>query len=69
MDLNENIKDIVIDYIAKGRIQRLEKAFQNQPKLVTHIRSYWAAHEKFMKTMDDWCKKHPEACKERNLKK
>jgi len=68
MNLNEgSIIDTIVDLIVKGRVKRLEKAFQQSPTLVQHIKDYWTAHERFRKGMEDWCKKYPESCKGKNF--
>lgn len=67
MRLTEGIVDTIVNYIVKGKVSTLEKAFKKSPTLVGYIKDYYAAHEKFMKTMDDWCKKHPDSCNKRNI--
>lgn len=69
MSVVDDLKKTVIDYIVKGRVSRLEKAFETSPDLVGHIKNYWKAHEKFVKGMESWCKKYPDSCKEKKLKR
>lgn len=50
---NEDAKklgDIVVDYVAKNRIAKLEKAFQDNPKLMQDIREFSQVHTKWVST-------------------
>lgn len=60
----KNLGAVIADLISKGKLNKLETAFRNNPELMKHVRDYWnahnqykQAHNKFMDTMDKICKK------------
>lgn len=54
--MNENqsdakkLGDIVVDYISKNKLSKLENAFKNNPTLVKDIREFSQIHNKWMDT-------------------
>jgi hypothetical protein len=54
--MNENqsdakkLGDIVVDYISKNKLSKLENAFKNNPTLVKDIREFSQIHNKWMAT-------------------
>jgi len=54
--MNENtddakkLGDIVIDYVSKNKLSKLENAFKNNPTLMKDIREFSQIHNKWMTT-------------------
>jgi len=65
MELKEALSKTIVDYISKGKIGSLERAFKQDAVLSGYIQDYWNSHNDFMKKIDMWCKKYPESCKKK----
>jgi hypothetical protein len=64
MSITKSIMDAVIDFIVKRKVDKLEKAFGSNKKLVGHIRDMYKAYGAIEKNIDDFCKKYPQDCKD-----
>lgn len=49
-DTAKKLGDIVVDYISKNKMGKLEKAFKDNPKLMQDIREFSQIHNKWMST-------------------
>lgn len=56
--------DSIVNFIVKKKVDRLEKAFGSNKKLVGHIQDMFKAYDAIEKNIDSFCKKNPQACKE-----
>lgn len=48
----KKLGDIVVDYVSKKKITKLENAFRNNPVLMQHVRAYSKAHDEWMGAHD-----------------
>jgi hypothetical protein len=48
----KKLGDIVIDYITKNKLSKLEKAFKDNPTLMQDIREFSQIHNRWMATHD-----------------
>jgi len=62
MSLTKSIMDAVVDFIVQRKVNKLEKAFRSNEKLVGHIRDMYKAYAAIEKNIDDFCKKYPKDC-------
>lgn len=60
----KKLGDIVVDYISKNKMAKLEKAFKDNPSLMKDIRDFsqihnkWmSTHERLMKSLEKMCTK------------
>lgn len=64
MSAKQSILDSIINFIVKKKVDKLEKAFASNEKLVGHIKDMFKAYDAIDKNLDSFCKKYPQACKD-----
>lgn len=64
MSVTKTIMNSIVDFIVKKKVDRLEKAFASNEKLVGHIKDMFKAYDAIEKNLDSFCKKYPKACKD-----
>ena len=64
MSVTKSIMDSIVNFIVKRKVDRLEKAFGSNKKLVGHIQDMFKAYDAIEKNLDSFCKKYPKECKE-----
>lgn len=64
MSITSSIMDSIVNFIVKKKVDKLEKAFGSNKKLVGHIKDMFKAYDALEQNLVDYCKKNPEACKE-----
>jgi hypothetical protein len=69
MSITKSIMDAVVEFIAKRKVNQLEKAFRSNEKLVGHIRDMYKAYDAIEKNIDDFCKKYPQDCADAEAKR
>lgn len=64
MSIAQSIMDSIVNFIVKKKVDKLEKAFGSNKKLVGHIQDMFKAYGALEQNLNDYCKKNPEVCKE-----
>jgi hypothetical protein len=64
MSLKQDLLDTIIKFIAKRKTNSLERAFMKNPSIISGIRDMFDSYSRLEKRLDDYCKKHPESCKD-----
>lgn len=59
----KTLGDMVTDLITQGKISKVERAFRKNPTLMSHVRDYWEAHEKYERAHKKFMSSIEQACK------
>jgi len=61
--MKKTLLDIIVDFIAKRKVNILTSVFTKNKKIVSAIEDLNKSYTAMEKNIEDYCKKYPEACK------